>query len=546
MADELINEFKSLLQKLYRWTHNNVFMHKKNLLMRYFPMFSSFIPTVAIIELKRQKLSAPCPFTLPKSTEILAETNGITSFRTTQTIIVNPLTIIVNNALMQTPKHYCIRLRFNTLNNVNLHDCHLDPLILHINTNLQTAIVLIDVLIHYPVIVRWFSENDKILNEKSVQVQPAFDYWHQGLKATNSLDALPIFHCSEWFYFPQKYCFIQICGLRALNHCKLSQYFELEWRFPKTTEFDTLAQVLREVSTTSLFKLHCVPVTNLSKSTIEPILLTSQEGDYALRLAQREPKDYAIDSLATLIGQDSQGCRYRFNTLAPMHVDNVITEEQGIEKFHSRPIGGNIVLFGGASGVSESLRVTLTAVQAPLWLSGTVWFYNKQPIEFENLSLAAQYQSERLVCHALTVRSGSANPNYHSQFELIFQCLTWDYKSIFISVDRLKQCLGYCCLLEISNNECPNLDFIEGIVAVAVKLNKQWIGGVGYPVYDFCLSLQEQAFPSTAMMRFWAKILTDCFAQSLAINSIVHLHLQLLPSQKEFFWEYPWPYECTI
>ncbi|MEM7412539.1 MAG: type VI secretion system baseplate subunit TssF [Myxococcota bacterium] len=104
----------------------------------------------------------------------------------------------------------------------------------------------------------------------------------------------------EYFAIPQRFLFVDVLGLRALEAWKTVDRFRIVFhgrqRAPQGVRVDA-----------GTFRLHCTPVVNLFESTTDPLLLDHRDATMLLRPSGLEPSHYEVHSIERVQGLPRQG-----------------------------------------------------------------------------------------------------------------------------------------------------------------------------------------------------------------------------------------------
>jgi type VI secretion system protein ImpG len=111
---------------------------------------------------------------------------------------------------------------------------------------------------------------------------------------------------TEYFAFPQKFCFFDLGGLSPENLGRLAGKVEVCFYMNRTT-----ADLEQNVSG-GMFRLGCTPVANLFKKWAEPIRLTHTEFEYRVNPDARRPRATEIYSLDRVSATSPSGEKTEF------------------------------------------------------------------------------------------------------------------------------------------------------------------------------------------------------------------------------------------
>jgi type VI secretion system protein ImpG len=96
----------------------------------------------------------------------------------------------------------------------------------------------------------------------------------------------------EYFAFPEKFFFIDLCGLERIADAGFKESIEIIFLLAPGEGAERLERLELEISKKT-FRLGCAPIVNLFQQTAEPVQLTHQRAEYAVNPDVRRP--YAVE-----------------------------------------------------------------------------------------------------------------------------------------------------------------------------------------------------------------------------------------------------------
>jgi type VI secretion system protein ImpG len=99
----------------------------------------------------------------------------------------------------------------------------------------------------------------------------------------------------EYFALPQKFLFVDLCGLERLSQLGIEDRFRVEVRLARALPA-TLRPTREDV------RLHCVPVVNLFAHEADPLRLDRTKTEYRVRPSGKDPQHYEIFSVDRVCG----------------------------------------------------------------------------------------------------------------------------------------------------------------------------------------------------------------------------------------------------
>jgi len=116
----------------------------------------------------------------------------------------------------------------------------------------------------------------------------------------------------EYFAFPEKFFFLDITQLEALQSAGFDDSFEVVFQISRFDQPER-QQVLEVGVSTKTIRLNCVPVVNLFQQTAEPILINHQRYEYPVIADQRRQSAmevFSIDDVVSTRPNSSEVIRY--------------------------------------------------------------------------------------------------------------------------------------------------------------------------------------------------------------------------------------------
>ena len=116
----------------------------------------------------------------------------------------------------------------------------------------------------------------------------------------------------EYFSFPDKFLFFDVCGLDSIARAEFGSSFDLLIGFTEANDRNRLS-ALEQAVDTSTFQLGCTPIVNLFEQLAEPIRVTHTKQEYHIvpdQHRQLATEIYSVDEVLSLGGYAAEPRRY--------------------------------------------------------------------------------------------------------------------------------------------------------------------------------------------------------------------------------------------
>ncbi|MEK9509681.1 type VI secretion system baseplate subunit TssF [Gemmatimonadota bacterium Y43] len=126
----------------------------------------------------------------------------------------------------------------------------------------------------------------------------------EGLLPYPNRSFLPYRYLQEYFAFPEKYLFVDLCGLEAMRGEAWGEAFEVVIPI-RSFERPDRQRVLENGVDADVFRLGCTPVVNLFEKTSEPVLLNHRQHEYPVVADARRrasTRIYSVEGVQPVMG----------------------------------------------------------------------------------------------------------------------------------------------------------------------------------------------------------------------------------------------------
>lgn len=140
--------------------------------------------------------------------------------------------------------------------------------------------------------------------QRTGRLEPVGFGEREGMLPHPNRSFLPYRYLQEYFAFPEKYLFVDLCGLDAVRGEVWGDAFEVVIPIG-TFERPDRQRVLENGIDAGVFRLGCTPVVNLFEKTSEPVLLTHRHHEYPVVADARRrasTRIYAVEGVQPVMG----------------------------------------------------------------------------------------------------------------------------------------------------------------------------------------------------------------------------------------------------
>lgn len=266
-----------------------------------------------------------------------------------------------------------LRIRFECPPGVKLHELEMDRLRLHISAEATAAYTLYEILCNsvQSILLRGSGSDERQADVTGeLSLHPVGFGEDEGMLPYPKSAFLPYRMIQEYFVFPEKYLFLDLCGLNVLADTEWESGFEVIVLIAPFGQGDR-SEVLETGVSRRTFRLGCTPVVNLFQRSSEPILVSHKRQEYPI-VADARRRDstriYSVDNV-TGVGLE-RGRAMRFQPLYSLR--HGFAEEDEVYWYARRrhlpwgPQDGTHVAISFVDREARMIRPDLDAVTAKL------------------------------------------------------------------------------------------------------------------------------------------------------------------------------------
>lgn len=497
-----------------------------NFLAQLWPQLLQPFPSVTIIEFsyRHKQLLKSYPF--PKGTLIhsapVGEEHTICHFRTTSTLIINPI-YLDDVKLIEVPSgKSMLKLFFKLDKDVSIEALNLAQLKLYLHADPTIALFLYHVLTAKLLEIKVSSPSEGYLDGANISISGSHFSIEDAL--------LPICHRNfygfhllhEYFAFREKHLFIQFDSLDKLSWPNQCSEFILE------IYFESLCPSDAEINKKN-FRLHCVPAVNLYDQTSEPIAFTRYHFEYPLYANINKKESIilqsinAVNSINRLTGvREKVFLLQSFNGIQ----DNEKAYYQLITKDNGKEYPQHYLQL---TYQNPSCNFSICDISCEITINNG--FYPHR------------YLMEGMINHLLAAPHFIMASNITRPSNLLFRLKRADYlwqliSCLSLNINTLTNLSSLKNVLHIFNwtNSSSVNQKINGIQRInSTPINQIW-QGIMYRGLEILLIMDESGFRSIDDIYLFGCVLHQFFSMYTSINSFVRTIILCHPSQRELIW----------
>jgi len=269
------------------------------------PQFLHPIPAICITEFKPRPGTLQGTCSLRRGTPLFTDPDPATGvscqFATTQEVRVSPISVWGAQTAASADGKDALTITFKLDKGIRPEALDLSPVRLFINDELPAALHIRKMLLCHAeeVILSDDAGRSKTLPPQDVFAEGGFGE-EDGLFPEPQRAGRALGLIRDCFAFPERFMFIDLCGLDALARrggCAASS-LSLRIRFDRKLS----AKVSLSGET---FKLHCAPAVNVFRRDAEPIIVDGRKYEYDLVSDAGRPDCFAIHSVTSVVGIDT-------------------------------------------------------------------------------------------------------------------------------------------------------------------------------------------------------------------------------------------------
>ncbi len=318
----------------------------------------------------------------------------------------------------------------------------------------------------------------------------------------------------EWFSFPNKFLFADLCGLEVLGQLGDANEFTLEFAL------DRVPDHLPQVSETNLL-LGCTPAVNLFAHEATPITYDARRTEFPVIPAGDDPTHYEIAAVEGVVGLVSGEDRPR---VVPRMFRGGRAPEPGVigHVIRRRPalVGSGtrleVAIAGQLPGV-ESLSFTVTCTNGRL----------AQALAPGDVHLVTDQCPPGVRLRNLTKPTSSVPPPLGGQLEwrlLAHLGLNW---RTLADIETLRSVLDLYNVRSLVDQQArvAHRRLLDGLVAISAAPDTTVSDGALMRGIRITLQVKESHFDGEGEVHLFAMLFDEFVAQYAGLNSFSRLHV---------------------
>jgi type VI secretion system protein ImpG len=293
-----------------------------------YPHYLRPIPSMSIaqFELEPEQSKVAAGHLVLKDTKLYSRpVNGaVCHFKTCYPVRLWPLEV-VNAAFLRTSNirgglagaeaPFAIRIELRCTGGLKLSQLPVSELRFFLGGDLQTAHTLYELLFNSVtgVIVRGIGQRNAMPVRRTTRIREVGFRRDEGVLPYSNHSFLGYRLLQEYFSFPRKFLFFDLCALDQLPKESIGEQFEILILIDEFERDERVAQLEQSV-TAATFQLGCAPVVNLFERTGEPIRVSHAQTEYHVVPDIRYPfstEVYSVDRVTSVAPYAQEPQEYR-------------------------------------------------------------------------------------------------------------------------------------------------------------------------------------------------------------------------------------------
>ncbi|TKX30620.1 type VI secretion system baseplate subunit TssF [Campylobacter aviculae] len=303
-VERIIENLAILSSKIHQELDENIPYIAESLINIVSPNYTNPIPSLCMQEFAFDQKNKENKMIIPKGTSVTSKPvdKCICEFQTIYDVYLYPLDI-EEVFLASKNQDYTLNLKMNINKaNTKICDLNLDRINLYLGDDVYTSTTLLLYMHLYlkELTIQCLDTQEEfklsIYDVKRVGLEPNESTLHYNDLGFEAFSLL-----REYFFLPQKFNFLGICGLDILKDCqgqKINIEFKFSKAFPKNCIFKK-----------EIFSLSMTPIVNLFTKSAEPIINNHKNDAYRIFIDRAHPNAYEIIQIKQVKAHNSDGGR---------------------------------------------------------------------------------------------------------------------------------------------------------------------------------------------------------------------------------------------
>ncbi len=523
-VERLLESFAFLAARIHKKLDDEFPEITHALLSLIYPYYLCPVPSISILEFKPIKGRISDLQTIPRKTMVDSEPvegTHVCRFQTCYDVNIYPVSLLQASIIHKGGDNF-ISLRFEVENGINIANMGLDRIRLYLFGEPAVTYTIYRLLNQQVEGIVFRDDREgSVKNYGKIEMagfkkdESVFQYAEHSYHAYRLLE--------EYFVFPEKFLFVDICGLKGLSALEVTSYFEVE------IKLKTKVPAGLRLSSEN-FRLYCTPVVNIFSRDAEPIRLDHLNTKYRIMADLVQPQNFEVYSVDKVEGIAlNTGQRHEYKPFYSFRHEEIKGEEAyyHLTKEES-PWGGwdTYISFVSPQGddplLNESISLELTCTNGNL----------AKKIGIGGICCPTENVPGFVKFSNITQPTAALRPELGKGLE-------WKFIShLALNFLSITNTSGLRTLLEIYNtgNTKANRRRIAGIVEVDAFPEQILLHGVPIRGTHIHLKLNEKHFEDEGDILLFSSVLNEFISLYASINSFTRLTIGCTGSEVSIQW----------
>jgi type VI secretion system protein ImpG len=492
----------------------------QQLLYNLFPEHTAPIPAMSIIQMRLSD-SVQQQIKVAKGTllESALVENEACTFQVGYETLLLPISITQVNSDWPQQTNLTIQL---TSNDPEIQFSQIQPSVirLYLDSISQTNKLLLDAIHHRDSQFSLISDTGILRLDTAIQSVGFSD--DQKLLPQFSSHMHPYANLLEYMHYREKFFFIDICiDPEIWQQQKIANHCQLQFNLANQCVGDYLSKLNK-----NHIKLNCLPIINLFRHPLEPLLIDHSQSHYPLTIDRRYPNHYQLHHITQVIRTDTN--KTVPNSLALGDGNNNLTwqlHRLASATHHSHELNHCSL---SISDSQEMLSLQEIPLQISAWCSnGNIPARLVWPLE----AIYLQPVSDSLPIESVTcLLQPTIFSTQHMQHDSIREivCLLQQQRLGLLNPEQASESLLNLLSLYQTSERSAATHISDAIISVTVKATQRYVADtLGNPIQaGFLVTINLQA-KNIMPHSLWLlhKILTDCYHYHTPLNQFVTIDM---------------------
>jgi type VI secretion system protein ImpG len=326
--ERLIEAFALIAGRVHRKIDDEFPEVTEAILDILYPHYLRPVPSMSIaqFELEPEQSKVARGYQVPKDSKLYSRpvSGAVCHFKTCYPVRLWPLEVTsaaflrtsnIRGGLAGVDSPFVIRIELRLLGGLKFSQLGISELRFFLGGDTQTAFTLYELLFNSAagVVLRTTGQRNPVPGSNNIRIRPVGFDRSEGMFPYSDRSFLGYRLLQEYFSFPRKFLFFDLCGLQQVPPEGIGDSFEVLILLDEFERVERAAMLEQAVAAES-FQLGCTPIVNLFERTAEPIRISHAQTEYRVVPDIRYPLStevYSVDRVTSVAPYAQQPQEYR-------------------------------------------------------------------------------------------------------------------------------------------------------------------------------------------------------------------------------------------